>query len=382
MAATISVNFATIQEVFSEDPENPPPSKKSVSAKVLADALGGGVIGGGYVRRTGDTMKGTLTLQSSMPLEPFEAAPKAYVDSHSYTRRYKYVCQADNTNYGYVTPNTTILSGLDLNANQLYFFNRGDEALQNIVQYMDVYRNGILQLNGELPGGDFRILSIPGISPFPGVSAVQFHVPFSSGETFQVSIGNMGASPVTFGVERLYGDYGIITNRVSGDCTLNVTPTSFTANNYQVSARTEMNYFLSPKNLSAYPLIPKAGGYFERTYARPEPDAILPDPRYGSQNGFYSSIFSSNIEYVRSGVDNGNQNPSSVFYVKFTDGTVLDSNYSAIITISQFTYTTEKTSTATVIADNTKTTEGFRFYVVDALISDPEDIDAINILVF
>jgi hypothetical protein len=382
MAATISVNFATVQEVFSTDPENPPPSKKSVSAKVLADALGGGVVGGGYVRRTGDSMKGSLILQSSMPIEAYEAAPKTYVDSHSYTRRYKYICDPDNKDFGYVTPNTTILSGLDLNANQLYFFSRGDEALQNIVQYIDVYRNGILQLNGELPGGDFRILSIPGISPFPGVSAVQFHTPFSLGETFQVNIGNVGASPVTFGVERLYGDYGIVTNRVSGDCTLNVTPTSFTANTYQVSARTEMNYFLSPKNLSAYPLIPKAGGYFVRTYERPEPSQVLPNPRYGSEFGYYSHKSSSNIEYVRSGVNDDVGNTPNVFYVKFTNGTVLNNNYSAIITISQFSFINENVCTAGIIDDETKTVDGFRFYVVDALASDPIDIDGINILVY
>jgi microcystin-dependent protein len=61
MPGVISVNFATQSEVEN----SPQPDDKSVSAKVLADVLGGGTFSGGFVKITGSTMSGNLNISNS-----------------------------------------------------------------------------------------------------------------------------------------------------------------------------------------------------------------------------------------------------------------------------------------------------------------------------
>ena len=146
MASTISVNFATPEEVYIDIP----PAKKSISAKTLSDVLGGGVVGGGYIQLTGTLpnkpMTGFLALTSLMPREDWYAAPKKYVDDHAYTRRYFYeIDDARAGQPGFFASNTVAISGLDKNTTPLYFFEKSDTSYDNAWRYVDVYRNGILQ---------------------------------------------------------------------------------------------------------------------------------------------------------------------------------------------------------------------------------------------
>lgn len=377
MAATISVNFATVEEVFSVQP----PLKKSISARVLSDALGGGQIGGGYVRRAGDVMKGYLTLRQSPPLEPYHAVTKKYVDDHAFTRRYRYEV-SDASIYGALPVNSVYLSGIDINANNLYFYERDDMSVQNIFESIDVFRNGILQTYGAFPN-DFRIINLPGFANFAGISAIEFYQPFKLGETFQVNIGNIGAYPVTFGVERLYGEFGIVTNRLSGDCTLNITPSSFVSTDSEVNNRSYPYSFLTPMNLSAYPLIVRAGGLISKSdsYSREAvTDEISnPNPKYGNTDGTFNSLCASNIEWVKSGVNN---NPPTRISVALTPGTFDDNNYSAIVQIYNIGAVPDNYVFANVINDASKTRNGFDFFIFDFFLLPPQEIYQLSILVY
>ena len=63
MPATISVNFATAAEVTGANP----PTNKSISARILADVLGGGGVTGGYVTLAGaQTITGAKTFSASI----------------------------------------------------------------------------------------------------------------------------------------------------------------------------------------------------------------------------------------------------------------------------------------------------------------------------
>jgi hypothetical protein len=63
MPATISVNFATAAEVTGANP----PTNKSISARILADVLGGGGVTGGYVTLAGaQTITGAKTFSTSI----------------------------------------------------------------------------------------------------------------------------------------------------------------------------------------------------------------------------------------------------------------------------------------------------------------------------
>lgn len=63
MPATLSINFTNQAEVEGANP----PANKSVSAKVLADVLGGGGVAGGYVTLAGSqTITGTKTFSSTI----------------------------------------------------------------------------------------------------------------------------------------------------------------------------------------------------------------------------------------------------------------------------------------------------------------------------
>ena len=82
--ATISINYATEQDFLdtSIDTEELR-AKKSVSARLLQKVLGDDEISTvGYVKRSGDTMTGNLSLTGIDPVQPKHAATKGYVDTN------------------------------------------------------------------------------------------------------------------------------------------------------------------------------------------------------------------------------------------------------------------------------------------------------------
>jgi hypothetical protein len=373
MAATISVNFASEPEVYQINP----PDKKSVSAKLLSDVLGGGVVSGGYVRKTGDAMTGFLTLTTINPVQDWHAAPKRYVDSRAYTRRYYFQCSKSlPLGPGICRPGMAMLSGLDLYTNPFYFFDKGDVSTYGITRYLDVYRNGILQVYGS----DYDIINSSTITG-AGLTAVRFFQPFTDGATFQVNIGNVGATPVTFGVNVLYDGYGIKTSAVSGDVTISVTPSSFAASSLEVSQKTETNKFVSPGTLSAYPLIPKASGLFRKdpSYDRIGTGNLLAP--YGNANGDFQIAVSNLITAVKSNPDNSSPAEPNRVRVYFAASTIGTTNYIPFVTINTEYLIPEDTASATV-ASTTRTLSSFDFFVYDNFWSNPLDIYEINIIVY
>lgn len=375
MAATISINFANEQEVYLEYP----PEKKSVSAKLLADVLGGGVVSGGYVKKTGDSMTGYLTLTSRPPVERFHAASKEYVDEHSYTRRYYYECK--NTNQiGCFKPGTRTLSGLDLYTNNLKFFEKGTGSLNNIAKYMDVYRNGILQVYGQ----DYTIVNAS--TMFTSNTAIVFEEPFQNGSTFQVSIGNVGAFPVTFGVSNVYGSeyggFGIRTSATSGDVTLFVTTTSFAATNDEVSQGLRHDAFLTPRNLSAAPLANKAWGTFRKDTNWDRSAGDDPDLNpYGNAQGMFFPVLSSNIHYVRN-IGAFENPPSMAKFRTYIKNNVLSSpDYVVQITPSTVDYTDAFDGVLVNVIGSSRSLTAFDFYVFDILGANPVDIYEFNITI-
>ena len=193
MPATISVNFATQAEVETA----PQPTTKSVSAKVLADVLGGGSLGGGYVRIAGSTMTGPLTLNAA-PTQNLHAATKKYVDDNAYQAKYR---------YNVVSPTSTI-SGLDVNNNTLQF-----TSTLNV----DVYRNGVLMVGN---GVDYTA------NPSP-TNSIVFTTLLAAGAVVQVNVGGVGsilaAAP---GVAQIQAGSGITLSPAGGTGTVlvNVNP--------------------------------------------------------------------------------------------------------------------------------------------------------------
>ena len=373
MAATISVNFATEPEVY----QPTPPEKKSISAKVLSDVLGGGVVSGGYVRKTGDNMTGYLTLTSVQPRDAWHAVPKSYVDSHAYTRRYYFTCSANATlGPGVLRPGSYVLSGMDLYTNYFYFFDKTDTSRYGISRYLDVYRNGILQVYGS----DYDIINTSTVTG-AGITAVRFFQPLTDGANFQVSIGNSGAYPVTFGVNVLYDGYGIMTSAVSGDVTISVTPSSFAASNEEVSMKQEKYKFVSPYTLSAYPLMPKANGLFKKdtNYDRIATGNLYAP--YGDANGNFIKLASNMITSIKSNPDNSNPPAPNRIRVYFPQNTLTTTDYIPFVTINTETLIPEDTCTATVVS-TTRTLTSFDFFVYDNFWSNPLDIFEINIVVY
>lgn len=389
MASTISVNFASVDEVFlgRPDPTNPlvtistAPQKKSVSARVLAEALGGGKVGGGYVQRTGgevSQMTGFLYLSSVMPSEPLHAVPKKYVDDHAYTRRYHFVCRQNPTPSlpnpaGYLATGSTIVSGFDLNTNPLYFFDRSDVSREAIAQYVDVYRDGILQKFGA--NDDYEILNT--VTFFGGTTAIRFNEPFDEGTTVQVNIGNVGALPLTFGVATMSAGYGLETTMFSGDVSMFVTPSSFAASSMEVSLSSNRDKFVSPHTLSAHPLVPRALGLF-----RKEPGWTGPgdDGYFGNSVGEFDNIRSFKLKKLTNDPLRvpGNRDVRQ-FRVEM-DAFGPDTNYNAVVSIN-FEEFTDTPSTAYVLS-YTRTTSSFDFFVLDSFGNAPTDIYEISIMVY
>lgn len=380
MAATISVNFASEQEVYLEQP----PDKKSVSAKLLSEVLGGGIVSGGYVKRTGDSMTGFLTLTGIMPTRDYHAVPKRYVDDHAYTRRYYYECAPQNIGFsGFVPANSVTLSGSDLNTNLMYFFEASDTpSLDNLGRYIDVYRNGILQVYGS--NKDYILVS--NNSLFNSATAVQFAEPFQPGETFQISIGSQGAYPITFGLYRVYEGFAIRTNALSGDVTLSVITSAFASTRNQVKLRNSGDTYVSPVTLSAYPLIVKASGLFRKAgnYLR-TPDITNLDPPYGNENGEFSLVEGTGVISAFSKPPSlAGETPSSTRIRVNIDPKILENtNYNVQVHV----YTNDSNPENCVLAavdcfTGRKTTTSFDFIVYTSLLLEPEDITEFSVLIY
>jgi hypothetical protein len=380
MASTISINFATEQEVYFEYP----PEKKSVSAKLLSDVLGGGVVSGGYLRKTGDSMTGYLTLTSRPPQDKYHAVTKQYVDDHSYTRRYYYLC-GNNSNPGYVKPGTTVLSGFDIYTNLLKFFDKGDQSLNNIVKYMDVYRDGILQVYGS--NQDYTIVNTTTF--MGGTTAIKFNQPFQEGATFQVSIGNVGAFPTTFGVWNVYGSetsgpfggYGVRTSATSGDVTLFVTPTTFAATELEVKTATRHDSFVTPRSLSAFNLVTKGWGLFRKNPGYDRTASGNPNDPYGSVTGTFLPAVSSNIHFIRN--IGAFETPTAVnkFRVYLKKGSVPTEDYVTQVTANTNDSYNPEDAVLINVVGTSRTLTGFDFFVYDMFTANPVDIYEFSVTV-
>ena len=371
MASTISVNFATPEEVYIDTP----PPKKSISAKTLSDVLGGGVVGGGYIQLTGTLpnkpMTGFLTLTSLMPKENWHAVPKKYVDDHAYTRRYHY--EIDDTRAGqpgYFASNSVAISGLDKYTTPLYFFEKSDSSFQNAFRYVDVYRNGILQSHS-----DYELVNISTF--YGGTTAIKFKEPLQQGANVQVNVGNVGAYPVVFGVYRALSGFATKMSSVSGEVTISVIPEDFAATTTEIKNRSVADRYISPISLSASPLIIKAKGLFRKE------TGYIPDSpcqnRYGDCNGEFNLINSTNITRVVSDPDN-ESNPTK--FRVYLNSNVLESiDYIAQVTINtNQSYNVDDVVNATVVSSE-RTLNYFDFFVYDSFFSAPADIYEINITV-
>jgi hypothetical protein len=372
MASTISVNFATPEEVYIETP----PPKKSISAKTLSDVLGGGVVGGGYIQLTGTLpnkpMTGFLTLTSLMPRENWHAAPKKYVDDHAYTRRYHY--EIDDTRAGqpgYFASNSVAISGLDKYTTPLYFFEKSDNSYQNAFRYVDVYRNGILQ-----SPTDYELINVTTF--YGGTTAIKFKEPLQQGANVQVNVGNVGAYPVVFGVYRALSGFATKMSSVSGEVTISVVPEDLAATKTEIEERTVTDRFLSPSSLLSSPLIVKAKGLFRKESGHTPEESN--GYRYGNSNGQFNSIKSTNIISVISDPDNTGTNPAK-FRVTLSPNVFDDIDYIAQISFNTLNSgDVEEVVNATVVS-LTKTTTSFEFFVYDSFFSNPGDIYEINIIV-
>lgn len=376
MAATISINFANELEVYDESVETIDlRSKKSVSAKLLQDVLGGGIVSGGYVKRTGDSMTGYLTLTGLPPINDYHAASKLYVDSHAFTRRYYYECR-NVTGPGFIRAGANAVSGLDLYTNPLFFFERRDLSLQGISRYMDVYRDGILQVAGQ----DYIIVNTPGSTLLPGTTAIRFRQAFEQGSTVQVNIGNTGAYPVTFGVNFLSGTRGARTTGVSGDLVVEVYPMDFVAKKSEVSNPSRSDVYISPNNLSAFPLMPRAFGLFRKQAGyNTDDDPKGPTEPYGNTDGVFNIVDTKKITKVQS--DPNNSNIPGLFRATFSQGIMETDNYNAVININLEQGNTNLASFASVLAE-TRQLSSFDFLIYDFFGSDPDDVYEISIQVY
>ena len=405
MAATISINFATPEEVFS----NNPPFKKSISAKTLNDVLGGGVVGGGYVQRNGGTpMSSYLTLFSGAPIEPYHAAHKKYVDDHAYTRRFRYVIANDREN----KPGTARVGGLDESGQKLRFFAVDDRtSFQILKDYVDVYKNGIL-----LDPNDY-VLETVYVDP-PGAGVPEFNgfvrfqrpdgfggnvdAPLLSGTNIQIHVGNKGALPMTLGVASLtsYRGSGIriennfIPHVSTGDLRLSAYPLDFVATTQEMVNPNRTDVMVTPSNLSAFPLVPKAFGVFRRAvdlnaeggfYTRLGQD-ITTQPPYGSSTGKYNLIRGFNVANLYSKLDDGEE--PSVHTLILSAGVFSrnNSNYVTSVNInledsSFFDRETGGDLAYPIILSNTRTFSGFKFDITTFWGDVPVEIHEITVIV-
>jgi len=379
MAATISINFTTPEEVFSSTPSD----KKSVSAKVLADVLGGGQVGGGYVQRTGATMTGYLTLASAAPIEEYHAAHKSYVDTHAFTRRYNYTVGIS------LSAGTSLVFGRDNNSASLYFFDATDTFSINTIQrYVDVYRDGILQVFGD--DYVFRNINTPRelVDLIP--PKVEFTSPLLSGTNVAIHVGNKSATPTVLGVASLSANPGsgirignyYIPEVNTGDLSISAYPLDFVASQQEMRAPTRNDKMVSPISLSAFPLIPKAFGLYRRSYV-PEPYVReQAEQKYGNANGEFTFVKGFNLAALRSGFT-PDGDPPETFTCFISSGvfTAFDS-YAPRIEFSVAGSSTTVDYAVGITFNDTKTPTKFKFTPLTLYFSPPDNVDEVSIVIY
>jgi hypothetical protein len=392
MAATISINFGNEQDVYDENPDTAVSrSKKSISAKTLQDVLGGGVVSGGYVRKTGDSMTGFLTLTSLPPTNPNHAATKSYVDTHAYTRRYYYRIQtAPVYTNGVLAPGTRAVSGIDLYTNPLYFFDKGDLSREAITRYLDVYRDGILQVFGA--NNDYTIRDIPTTPIQRGLTAVEFNTPLLEGTNIQVNIGSAGAFPVTFGVNFLSAFMGVSVTAVSGDVTLSAVPIHFSATRSEVSNPTRRDIFISPVTLSAFPLSFRAKGLFKKNLnfnfsQEVEKSSTAPYGGYDinggtSSNMGYYQLRPNSYNLISCKSDANNSSAPTLHRVVVSQGVLESTDYIPIISINNSSDPNWGERASAYLLSDTRTLTSFDFQVSNNTYDlPPDDIYEISITI-
>jgi hypothetical protein len=383
MAFTISVNLASIETIYDLAASNKTSLEtRSVGVKTLADVLGDSVDGQGYVKTSGSTMSGYLTLAGESPDDKINLSNKSYVDSHSPLRKYFYQAKETPSLAGDVKTGTFILSGADRHGNHLFFFEREDDSLDNIVAYLDVYRDGVLQQIGS----DYRIINNFGGSGLPGVTAIKFFEPFIVGTDLQVNMGNAGAFPSTFGVRTLNNSMGTRFFKVDGYTQQKnlssflvsyLDVRDFAATSSQVRASTANDAYVSPATLSAFPLMPRASGLFRKNVEFII-DNEYPPSIYGSANGNFTPMTTYKILSVISKADGIDP---QYFRAIFQDDVVDDVNYNCTVTVRNSSFDPDL-AVFNNISSEFKTTSSFDFYVFDIFGTPPVDVYEISIMVF
>lgn len=382
MAFTISVNLANVESIYDLTESNKRSLEtRSVAVKTLVDVLGGNVDGKGYLKTTGSPLSGYLTLAGISPSDSNDFSNKSYVDSHTPLRKYFYQVKETPSNSGEVKVGTTVLSGSDMYGNSLFFFEREDSSLDNIVSYIDVYRDGVVQLFGA----DYRIVNNFGGSGLPGVTAIRFTEPFEIGTNLQVNIGNIGSFPSTVGVRTLNNSMGTRFFKVDG-YTLNQNLSSFyvsyldvrdfAATSSHVRASTASDVYVSPATLSAFPLMPRASGLFRKDLNFNIDD--YPPSIYGSANGNFTPLTTYKILSVISkpdGID------PQLFRAIFEKGIVDNTDYNCTVTVRNSSFDPDFVVFNNV-SSKFKTTSSFDFYLFDFFGTPPVDVYEISIMVF
>ena len=381
MAATISINFATPEEVFSSTP----PQKKSISAKTLNDVLGGGQVSGGYVQRSGSTMTGYLTLVSDAPQLSGHAASKGYVDNHAFTRRYNYTVGIT------LSANTKYVSGIDNNGARLRFFEYTDNPSFNaITRYVDVYRDGILQVYGD----DYRFLNVqvPIEQERFTPPTVEFYSPLLSGSNVAIHIGNKGAFPTVLGVASLsanpgwgirLGNYYVNNNVSTGDLSISAYPLDFAASAAEMKAPRRNDVMATPINLSAYPLMPKAFGLYRRAKPSgvPYSRGAAEDP-YGSPSGWFTFVKGFNLGGLRSGDGFGGGTVATFTCLISTGVFTASDDYTPKIEFSVANSGEVFEYAMGIAFNNAKTPTSFQFTPMTLYFSPPTNVDEVSILVY
>lgn len=376
MAATISINFATPEEVFSSTP----PLKKSVSARTLSDVLGGGQVGGGYVQRTGSTMTGPLILESGTPTLSSQAVSKSYVDQHSFTRRFSYtvgVSLSSNTKYVY---------GPDNNGIRLFFFDELDTSINTIERYVDVYRDGILQVFGD--DYTFRNTDTPRELRTLFPPTVVFASPLLSGTNVAVHVGNKGSTPTVLGVASLTANPGCgirisnyyIPNINTGDLSISAYPLDFVATTSEMSVPKRNDVVASPLNLSAFPLMPKAFGLYKRQTQPSVWDRSDSSQNYGSSNGEFVFLKGFNLGKLISGVGD---DPPATFTCYISSGVfAANQSYAPKIEISVADSGQIYDYAVGILFNNTKTLSSFKFTPLTLYFDNPNNVDEVSIVIY
>lgn len=380
MAATISINFASSEEVFASNPSE----KKSISAKTLADVLGGGQVGGGYIQRTGGLMTGFLTLVSAAPLEDYHAAPKMYVDTHAFTRRYNFTVGKS------LSANATLVFGRDDNGVLMYFFDSTDTYSINTIQrYVDVFRDGILQVFGD--DYVFKNVNTPRELAYLIPPKVEFSSPLLSGTNISIHVGNKGATPTVLGVASLSAQPGCgirlgnlyIPDVSTGDLSISAYPLDFVASEAEMKRPTRNDLMVSPINLSAFPLTPKAFGLYRRSYTPTVYTRETASQKYGDLNGNFQMVKGFNLGGLKSGF--GTDDPST-FTCFLSPGviTAIDGarNYAPKIEITVANTEEAFEYAVGIVYNDSKNTTSFKFTPTTLYFSPPINVDEVSILVF